>query len=459
MFFPHSLRSLRHFFLFALLFLLFGAFALPQSTSASKFFFGGTTTRVSVASDGLEGNGNSGINSISWDGRYIAFESTASNLVISDTNNSMDIFVYDYQTGQIDLVSISSDAIYGNNASRYPSISGNGRYVAFQSLATNLVANDTNVVQDIFVHDRQTGQTTRVSILSNGTQPNSASSNPSISGDGLSVAFVSAATNLVDNDTNGVPDVFAHNRLTSDTTRVSIASDSTQGNLNSGNPSISGDGRYVTFSSSATNLVKTDFNDAVDVFVHDRLIGQTIRIPDASYYTERNVSSGNPSISADGRYVAFQSDLNNLVDNDSNDILDIFVHDRETGQIERVSVRSNGTEITDASTFPDISADGRYVTFMTQSASLVGNDTNGAIDIFLHDRQTRETSRVSLASDDTEGNDSSFSPGVSANGRYVAFISRADNLVDNDMNGMEDVFVRYRESSLQYSVFVPVILK
>ena len=346
----------------------------------------GTTTRVSVASDGEQGNSSSYDSSISADGRYVAFESSASNLVSGDTNGAYDVFVHDRQTGQTTRVSVASDGSQGNDGSEDPSISADGRYVAFVSYASNLVSGDTNVDADVFVHDRQTGQTTRVSIASDGNQGNGECWYTSISADGRYVAFDSWASNLVSGDTNGTRDVFAHDRQTGQTTRVSVASDGNQGNSWSYYPSISADGRYVAFYSWASNLVSGDTNDEHDIFVHDRQTGQTTRVSVASDGSQGNGSPYQPSISADGRYVAFHSYASNLVSGDTNGAWDVFVHDRQTGQTTRVSVASDGSQGNDWSLRPSISADGRYVAFMSSASNLVSGDTNGAYDVFVHDR-------------------------------------------------------------------------
>ena len=175
--------------------------ALILTPAGSVHAMPGNTTRVSVASDGTQSNNSSYNPSISANGRYVAFESEATNLVRGDTNNFRDIFVHDRQTGQTTRVSVASDGTQANGHSYDPSISADGRYVAFASLANNLVSGDTNDQQDIFVHDRQTGQTTRVSVASDGTQASGHSFNPSISADGRYVAFVSSASNLVGGDT------------------------------------------------------------------------------------------------------------------------------------------------------------------------------------------------------------------------------------------------------------------
>ena len=171
----------------------------------------GDTTRVSVASDGAQGNGYSYHPSISADGRYVAFESYATNLVSGDTNGYIDVFVHDRQGGGTTRVSVTSDGAQGGTGSWNPSISADGRYVAFMSAASNLVSGDT-CCSDIFVHDRQSGQTTRVSVASDGAQGNNHSWYPSISADGRYVAFHSYASNLVSGDTNSAPDVFVHDR-------------------------------------------------------------------------------------------------------------------------------------------------------------------------------------------------------------------------------------------------------
>ncbi|MBW3542596.1 MAG: hypothetical protein KY476_20225, partial [Planctomycetes bacterium] len=397
--------------------------------------------RVSVDSGGTQGNSSSFEPSISADGRYVAFESIASNLVAGDTNSRDDVFVHDRQTGQTSRVSVHSGGTQGNSDSVRPSISADGRYVAFYSHANNLVAGDTNGTADVFVHDRQTGQTSRVSQDSGGTQGNSGSVTPSISADGRYVAFYSFASDLVAGDINGTHDVFVHDRQTGQTSRVSVDSGGTQGNSQSVFPSISADGRYVAFTSSADNLVAGDTNGAADAFVHDRQTGQTSRISVDSGGTQGNSSSGAQSISADGRYVAFISFANNLVAGDTNGTHDIFVHDRQTGQTSRVSVHSGGTQGNSHSFNASISADGRYVAFDSSANNLVAGDTSSRFDVFVHDRQTGQTSRLSQDSDGTQGNSQSFSPSISADGRYVAFLSHANNLVAGDTNSAPDIFV------------------
>ena len=413
-----------------------------------RFPYSGITTRVSVSSSGQQGSSDSLYPSISADGRYVAFESIADNLVQSDTNGDRDVFVHDRQTGQTTRVSVSSSSQQGDRDSDNPSISADGRYVAFESIADNLVQSDTNGDRDVFVHDRQTGQTTRVSVSSAGEQGNHSSYQASISADGRYVAFQSFATNLVDGDTNGDQDVFVHDSQTAQTTRVSISSAGQQGNRDSDSPSISAYGRYVAFESLAFNLVEGDTNGDQDIFVHDRQTGTTSRVSVRSTGLQGNDHSYRPSISADGRYVAFESEAGNLVEGDTNHHFDVFVCDRQTGQTTRVSVSSAGEQGNDTSEFSSISPNGRYVAFRSEANNLVEGDTNGGLpDVFVHDRQTGQTTLVSVSSDGEQENYWSCFSSISAGGRYVAFDSYASNLVEGDTNGYADVFVHDRFAS------------
>lgn len=424
------------------------------STFVDALFAQGTTitTRVSVASNGTQGNIDATASSISADGRYVVFVSLAANLVNNDTNNAYDVFIHDTQTVQTTRISVNSNGIQGNGNSWNPSVSADGRYVAYSSEATNLVDNDLNFSQDIFVYDTQTRQTSRVSNASNGMSGNRDSWYPSISANGGYVAFYSDATNLVSGDTNGTLDVFVHDRETGQTSRVSVNSNSVQGNQESFLPSISANGNYVAFRSYADNLVSNDTNGVQDIFVHDRQTAQTTRISVSSDGTQGNGISWIPSISADGRYVAFVSFATNLVVNDINNNSDIFVHDRQTSQTFLVSVATNGAQGNGYTHFPSssrqISDDGRFVSFLSEANNLVSGDTNAAQDVFVHDRQTGQTSRVSVNSDGGQGNGSSESSSISGDGRYVGFSSTANNLVSGDTNNAIDTFIHDRGEGL-----------
>ncbi len=401
-----------------------------------------TTTRVSVDSSGNQGNNYSAAPSISADGRYVAFASDASNLVPDDTNRASDIFVRDLQTGTTRRVSLDSSGIQGNGQSFNASITADGRYVAFESSASNLVSGDTNGETDIFVRDLQTNTTRRVSLDSSGIQSNDFSDLAEISADGRYVAFESQASNLVSGDTNGETDIFVRDLQTNTTTGVSVDSSGIPGNNVSGEPSISADGRFVGFLSYASNLVPDDTNYTGDIFVRDLQLGTTRRVSvDSSGNQGNNYSGAYLSISADGRYVAFSSTASNLVPGDTNGREDVFVRDLQTNTTRRVSLDSSGNQGNNYSASPSISADGRYVAFLSDASNLVPDDTNVSRDVFLRDLQTNTTRRVSLDSSGIQSNGDSYGLSISADGRYVAFYSAASNLVPDDTNGAFDVFV------------------
>ena len=260
--------------------------------------------------------------------------------------------------------------------------------MVFDSEATNLVLSDWNFQPDIFVHDLTTGHTTRVSVDSNGLESDGISGwGPStISANGRYVAFDSSATNLVANDTEGNKDVFVHDRMTRTTIRVSVSSQGFQGNNYSYYSDISEDGNVVAFRSTASNLVPNDTNGEWDTFVHDIPTGRTTRVSVDSAGLEANDSSLECRLSGDGRWVAFKSEASNLVPGDTNGAPDIFLHDRNTGITNRVSTRSVGSEGDFSSTQPSISSDGSLVGFVGRSMDLVPYDQNRHDDIFIHDR-------------------------------------------------------------------------
>lgn len=402
-----------------------------------------TTTRVSVSSAGAQGNQRSEFPSISRDGRFVAFRSRASTLVSGDSNGFFDVFIHDRQTGATTRVSVSSSGIEGNGESIDPSNSADGRFVAFESIAT-LVAGDTNNTYDIFVHDRLTGETARVSVSSAGAQANDVSGSAAIYADGRFVAFTSDATNLVAADTNAKDDIFVHDRQTGATTRVSLSSSGAQGNLNSATPAISADGRIVAFRSEASTLVVGDSNSWDDAFVHDRQTGQTTRVSVTSAGAQGDFGGVAPCLSADGRYVSFSSQSTNLVPGDTNFSTDVFVHDRQTAATTRVSVSSAGAQGSSFSGFSSFSADARLVAFESGATNLVTGDTNGFVDVFVHDRQTGATTRLSVSTAGVQGDSDSAQAEISADGRFVAFHSFASNLVPGDTNVAYDVFVHDR---------------
>jgi Tol biopolymer transport system component len=400
-------------------------------------------TEASVDSSGTEGNSGSGGGyypfvppAISADGRYIAFNSNASNLVAGDTNETQDVFVRDTVTGTTSRVNVSSSGAQADLSSDDATISGDGRYVAFSSNATNLVPGDTNDSQDVFVRDTTTGTTALVSPFGYACV---------ISGDGRYVAFVSGAA-LVPDDTNDNYDVFLRDTVTGTTSRASVDSNGVQGDGSSSSnesPAISADGRYITFESWASNLVAGDTNGTNDVFVRDTVAGTTSRVSVDSTGIQADLASGDPAMSADGRFVAFESRASNLVAGDTNGAYDVFVRDTVAGTTSRVSVDSTGAQANDGSVSDAISADGRYVTFTSVATNLVaGGDTNDSGDVFVRDTLLGTTARVSVDMVGAEADGSSGSSVISADGRYIAFESNAQNLIVGHTAYWEQVYVR-----------------
>ena len=420
----------------------------------------GSTSRISVKSDGEQANGYSMLSSLSGDGRFVVFYSYSSNLVNGDDNGEGDIFVHDRQNNQTNLVSIASDGTQGNNESYcYPSISDNGRYVAFSSESSNLVEGDTNDAPDTFVHDIISGTTEWISANSSGHQKYTLGTTITpISSDGRYVAFDTSANNLVSGDDNEVFDVFVRDRVLGQTERVSVASDGTQANGNSWVHSISGDGRYVTFSSFADNLVSGETNYNPHIYLHDRQSGTTEIVSVASNGSIGNGGSSTRSeISDDGRFVVFESGADNLDPEFKNPSFNVFLRDRLSGTTKIMAVASDGTYGNDESTSPAISSDGRFITYVSYSTNLVPGGETGISYIYLHDRETGVTERVSLSSSGDVANDWSIYPDVSDDGSIITFTSNADNLVSGDTNEVQDIFVRDR-FGLKL-VFVPIVLR
>lgn len=399
---------------------------------------------ASVNSDGDQGNASTIAPAISGDGRFVAFASAADNLVLGDSNGFQDIFVRDTFTGTTTRVSVDSNGVEANQNSRTPAISSDGRYVAFSSTASNLVVGSNVHLEIIFVHDRQTGAITQASVDRFGFNPNAQSYFPALSADGRYVGFSSLASDLVKGDTNGASDVFVYDMLMGTTTRVSVDREGNQVHSGGDFPSFSEDGRYVAFQSRGINLVANDTNNSGDSFVRDLQTGTNTRVSVDSSGNEGDGSSFSPRISADGRHVTFASVATNLVAEDTNEATDVFVYDRQTGTTARVSVDNAGNEGNSWSSSPAISANGRYVAFYSTADNLVLGDTYGNSDVFVHDRQKGTTSRASVGIIGNEANGDSTILDLSADGRYVAFETEATNLAPNvnDLNGATDIVMR-----------------
>lgn len=355
-----------------------------------------TTERVSISTSGKQGSGDSGGGisysrsvAISANGRYVAFLSHAPDLVANDTNGVADVFVRDRQQRTTRRVSVSSTGAQVLNHSGLAgvAVSADGRYVAFESHAAGLVGDDTNGFDDIFVHDRQSGETRRVSLGRGGAQVRGASFFPALSADARYVAFASEAPDVVSGDTNGTTDVFVHDRQSGVTARASVGPGGVQGSMPSGRygVAISADGRFAAFAADAPQLVSGDTNSTTDVFVRDRVGGRTERVSVGTGMVQANSWSFQPSISRDGRFVAFGSWASSLVSPDDNGVPDVFLRDRTAGTTARVSVTSAGGEARGHSgqVGIGISADGRFVAFQSYATNLVSGDTNVRGDVFL----------------------------------------------------------------------------
>jgi len=422
------------------------AYEEPDTESAESEFASGLAfgleTRVSVSSTGTQGDLASSRPGISRDGRTVGFVSAATNLVPGDSNDVEDIFVHDRMSGRTERVSVSSSGAQGNDFSdRFaPALDRTGRFVAFESSATNLVAGDTNDTFDVFLRDRRNQTTVRVSLGANGAQGDQFSGSPAMSDDARFVAFISSATNFVAGDTNGFVDAFVRDRRLGTTSRVSVATNGAQGNEDVFDQvAVSNDGRFVAFTSAATNLVPLA---AAGSFVRDRRLGTTTLVTVSSAGVAGNAGGVSVAISADGRFVSFTSSSTNLVPNDTNGVTDVFVHDLRRHTTERVSVSSNGTQANDSNGFASISADGRIVAWSSTATNLVPGVGTPTGRVYVHDRLTRITRLATRTFDGSAPDGSTGLPVLSADGRVLAVQSAASNLVPNDTNGVGDVFAQ-----------------
>lgn len=423
-------------------FLLAALVASPVSAHA-------TTLWVSVSDTGAPANADaSGFSiDVSATGRFIAYASSADNLVASDDNGQSDVFVHDRKTLRTTLVSLATDGTPGNGSSAHPAISANGRYVAFESLASDLIATDGNGSRDVFVRDRKNDVTTRVSVKSNGSEVSTNGGfaiESAITPDGQYVAFSSTSQELVSGDVGSTTDIFVHDRKNGKTRRISESASGDPADVNMGEPAFSANGRFVAFSGSATNMINNDNNGASDVFVYDRSKDKMRRVSIRSNGNESNLDSFGGELSASGRFVAFESKASNLVKNDT-DNYDVFLHDRSTGKTTIESVRPNGNGSDSGSFEASLSANGRELAFSSQSTNLVANDNNGDDDIFVRNLKIDKTRRVNLRPNGKECHGASFGseqPELSAKGTWVGFVSDSTDLVPGDDDSVTDVFLR-----------------
>ncbi|MCB8921543.1 MAG: PD40 domain-containing protein [Ardenticatenaceae bacterium] len=446
--------------------------AAPQAALAQ-------TLRVSVSAAGDEANGNSSFPALSADGTAVAFASDATNLTADPPSGLRQIFVKDLVSGAVTLASAAADGAAANNHADYPTLDATGRYVAFESQATNLVTGTVNSWMDVFVRDTAVLTTTLISAATDGTPGNAESRNAAMSADGRYIVFQSNANNLIANDFSPFTDIFVRDRDTDEdgifdepgavqVLRLSQNASGTAANDVSTDPAISANGRWIVFTSAATNLVANDINNANDIFLYDRdsdgngiydepgAVSVTL-ISAGMGGAPANGFSSLPAISADGSQVAFESFATNLMDGSTTEFRqNIFVRDWQAGVTTLVSQSSAGEEANDWSNAPMLSGNGRFVVFSSPADNLVLADTNFSEDIFVRDRDVdgngvfdeagqTATTRVSVDSSGGQMDTGQAYNGViSGDGTRIAFDSDASDLIANDLNGMSDVFM-YQE--------------
>ncbi len=387
------------------------------------------TTWVTARSPSLQGNSESRSPAISADGRFVAFDSYANNLVVGDNNGFWDIFVYDRQTGFTSLIGRGGPAI---GHLRWPVISADGRYVAFESDIPFGSQEDTH--SRVYIYDRQTGLTELVSRGYDGSPANNWSNNPALSHDGRYVVFHSLASNLVPDDDEDGRNIFFYDHLTRALTRLSWESMNLAGAImKPGKLAVSADGRYIAFTAA---IGVGDWHD--HVFIFDRISGETTRVtpqPPADFALSPQVGN----FSADSRFLVYASDMVLPNENDTNDTYDVFVYDRETGLTKLVSRSSSGELAQGSSNDPTISADGRYVAFESYSKNLAPITDHHPNHVYLHDRLTGETRLMSAATGLPQFWNHSENA-LSADGRWLVVATEAA-LVAGDSNGYMDTFL------------------
>lgn len=427
--------------------------------------------RISTPIAGGEANHGSYQAALSYDGSVVAFRSTADNLVAGDINQFPDVFVRDMVANTMERANVDDmgDVIAASfyRGAYAPSISDDGQRVAF---------NNYTGYADVWLRDRLANTTVKVFPLTGSSTNNGdreARQEADLSGNGQFLAFHSirnfqssgpVEARPKDDDGNSVHDVFWYDLQTMPTpsaerlSRPDFADSSScvgdpamdcpETNADAYSASISDDGQRVAFYSFGSNLVVADTNDYEDVFVKFRfdgaseegIAGPIVRVSVSSMGAEANDASKQPVISGDGNVVAFRSLASNLVAGDTNAQWDIFVHDLSTSMTTRVSVSSAGEQANHDSFSPSLSADGRYVVFRSNASNLVANDDNQRHDIFVHDRQTGQTAIVSEPGTGNSADGHSYEPAISGDGNWIAFESDATNLVVDDTNSERDIF-------------------
>ncbi len=410
-----------------------------------------TTVRASVANSSAQVTGDSPQGTISGDGRYVVFTSFATDVTMLFLEVPIDVAVTqvykrDLFLNTTELVSVNAFGFAANANNANPRVSPDGRYISFSSDATNLDGADNNGSRDVYRRDTVSGSTIRVSVADDEAEGNSTSDSSAISADGNLVVFRSLATNMVPGGT-AFSQVFIRNVSAGTTTLVSKSATGVAGDNDSGyfQPAITPDGRFVGFSSKAGNLVTGDTNGNWDVYLRDMQLNTVKRVSLPTNGVQYSGTSHTSAISDNGRYVAFAS-VNAFNITDGNGTYDVFLRDTVSNTLTRMSDNNKGRSSNGASGNSEgwgvrISGDGLKVVFESNASDLVSGDGNAVEDVFLRNRSTNKTTRVSVNTAGGSANGASDSPTISSNG-YVAFVSAATNLVANDTNGFLDVFRR-----------------
>lgn len=440
-----------------------GESVLPKTTQLFlRDRSNGVTQRLSVNPMGDPENADCELmpHAISHDGRWVVFSTKATNLIPQPVGIYSNVYLYERDSNELTILSLAMDGTPANGDARKAQISGDGRYVVFESEANNLVPEDTNGTADIFVWDRITGERTRVSINSAGEASNGTSRNPGISADGHYLFFISNATNLADNLHASIDvgwDLYRHERVTGETRLVSEGVTVVEPYLH-WNGDISADGQLLVFESLASTLVPSDTNNAIDIFRKDMNTGLVERVSVDSFDLQANRAGYRPSVSGDGRRISWDSEATNLVSDDTNSQFDVFLREETDtppphplvlyapliGQGQWLHWEPGATRVTGHATGnswgASVDGSGGWVVFVSDATNLAGSDFNGFSDVYLWHRPTNRFRRVSRPYDGNESNGSSYSPKISDNGRFIVFASQANNLVANDTNGQEDIF-------------------
>lgn len=431
-------------------------------------------TATPLPYEATQANGRSHSPEISQDGRFIVFVSEASNLVPGDSNGAADVFLFDRINERISLVSQGLGGLPADGASGGPSISADGRYIAFASRATNLVSARKNSCSaeglverpcfDVYLFDRESEEIIPVTQSAGISGNGDSGVNPwgvapaektALSADGNVISYFSRAQNFGADPIYG--GLYLYLVRDQEQIRVDNAFDGSAVNGSSFWPSLSQDGRLLAFATLASNLVSDDRNNFADVFVYDRLISATIRITAGPAGTGANGASVMPALSADGRWLAFRSEADDLVEGDFNNTADVFLHDLQAGVTRLVSANNQGSAGNQASSSPAVSAAGETTAFTSLAADLIERNVPGSWEVYLFDRPDNTLQRATLGWQGMPANGPSAAPQVSGDGLLVVFSSAANNLVEDDVNGVEDIFLYQKGTGLLQRINLPPV--